>query len=61
MRGTLHLFPAAELPTWVAAFRQRQWPRFTPAWEKYHGVTPDDLRRITDAVGDAAGPNAHPG
>ena len=52
MRGTLHLFPAAELPTWVAAFRQRQWPRFTPAWEKYHGVTPDDLRRITDAVGE---------
>jgi hypothetical protein len=51
MRGTLHLFPADELPTWVAAFRQRQWPRFTPAWEKYHGVTPDDLRRITEAVG----------
>jgi hypothetical protein len=51
MRGTLHLFPAAELPTWVAAFRQRQWPRFTPGWERYHGVTADDLRRITDAVG----------
>jgi hypothetical protein len=52
MRGTLHYFPASELPSWVAAFRQRQWPRFTPAWEKYHGVTPDDLRRITDAVGE---------
>jgi hypothetical protein len=52
MRGTLHYFPAGELPSWVAAFRQRQWPRFTPAWEKYHGVTPDDLRRITDAVGE---------
>jgi DNA glycosylase AlkZ-like len=52
MRGTLHLFPAAELPLWVAAFKQRQWPRFTPAWEKYHGVKPDDLRRITAAVGD---------
>jgi hypothetical protein len=51
MRGTLHLFPADELPTWVAAFRQRQWPRFTPGWERYHGVTADDLRRITDAVG----------
>jgi Winged helix DNA-binding domain len=47
MRGTLHLFPAAELPLWVAAFKQRQWPRFTPASEKYHGVKPDDLRRIT--------------
>jgi hypothetical protein len=52
MRGTLHLFPSAELPLWVAAFKQRQWPRFTPAWEKYHGVKPDDLRRITAAVGD---------
>jgi hypothetical protein len=26
-------------------------PRFTPGWEKNHGVTADDLRRITDAVG----------
>jgi hypothetical protein len=52
MRGTLHLFPSAELPLWVAAFKQRQWPRFTPAWEKYYGVKPDDLRRITAAVGD---------
>ena len=52
MRGTLHLFPSAELPLWVAAFTQRQWPRFTPAWEKYHGVKPDDLRAITAAVGD---------
>jgi Winged helix DNA-binding domain len=52
MRGTLHLFPAAELPLWVAAFKQRQWPRFTPAWEKYYGVKPDDLRRITAAIGE---------
>ncbi|HEY9376537.1 MAG TPA: winged helix DNA-binding domain-containing protein, partial [Jiangellaceae bacterium] len=52
MRGTLHLFPAAELPLWVAAFKQRQWPRFTPAWEKYYGVKPDDMRRITAAVGE---------
>jgi hypothetical protein len=52
MRGTLHLFPAAELPLWVAAFQQRQWPRFTPAWEKYYGIKPDDLRRITAAIGE---------
>ena len=52
MRGTLHLFPSAELPLWVAAFKQRQWPRFTPAWEKYHGIKPDDLRLITAAVGE---------
>ena len=52
MRGTLHLFPSAELPLWVAAFTRRQWPRFTPAWEKSHGVKPDDLRAITAAVGE---------
>ncbi len=52
MRGTLHLFPAAELPLWLRAFKQRQWPRFTPGWERYHGVQPDDLRRITAAVGE---------
>ncbi|MGH3716801.1 MAG: winged helix DNA-binding domain-containing protein [Micromonosporaceae bacterium] len=52
MRGTLHLFPAAELPTWVAAFRSRQWPPFTPAWERYHGVTPDELRDVTGAIGE---------
>lgn len=52
MRGTLHLFPAAELPTWVAAFRSRQWPRFSPAWERYHGVTPDELRAVTEAIGE---------
>jgi Winged helix DNA-binding domain len=52
MRGTLHLFPAAELPLWVAAFKRRQWPRFTPGWEKYHGVKADDRRRITAAIGE---------
>lgn len=52
MRGTLHLFPAAELPLWVAAFSNRQWPKFTPAWERYHGVTPDELRAVTGAIGD---------
>lgn len=52
MRGTLHLFPATELPLLTAAFRQRQWPKFTPSWEKYHGVTGDELRHITAAVGE---------
>jgi Winged helix DNA-binding domain len=52
MRGTLHLFPSEELSLWVAAFKQRQWPRFTPAWEQYYGVKPEDLRRITTAVGE---------
>ncbi|HEX2403441.1 MAG TPA: crosslink repair DNA glycosylase YcaQ family protein, partial [Acidimicrobiia bacterium] len=38
MRGTLHLLPAAELGTWIAALRQRPW-KITPGWERYHGVT----------------------
>ena len=52
MRGTLHLFPADELPLWVAAFSTRQWPRFSPSWERYHEVTPDELRAVTEAIGE---------
>lgn len=52
MRGTLHLFPTAEFPALVAAFAQRQWPKFTPGWEKYHGITGDDVRLVTEAVGE---------
>ncbi|MGH8872341.1 MAG: winged helix DNA-binding domain-containing protein [Acidimicrobiia bacterium] len=49
MRGTLHLLPADELGTWIAALRQREW-RITPAWEKYHGVTKAQLEAITAAI-----------
>lgn len=52
MRGTLHLFPTDELPLLVAAFTQRQYPKLTPSWEKYHGISVDDLRRVTAAIGD---------
>lgn len=52
MRGTLHLFPSDELPLYVAAFRQRQWPKIPPSWEKHHGISGDDLRRITAAIGE---------
>ncbi|WP_162606152.1 winged helix DNA-binding domain-containing protein [Jiangella asiatica] len=52
MRGTLHLFPSAELPLLTAAFSQRQFPKLTPAWERYHGVSGDDLRRVTDVIGE---------
>ncbi|WP_169738924.1 winged helix DNA-binding domain-containing protein [Jiangella gansuensis] len=52
MRGTLHLFPAEELPLLVAAFAQRQFPKLTPAWERYHGITGADLRRVTDVIGE---------
>ena len=52
MRGTLHLLPADELPLWHAALGTS--PRFLkPArWEKYFGITIDELDRLTAAVGE---------
>ena len=49
MRGTLHLLPAGELPLWHAALGTR--PRYLrPAvWQKYFGLTIEELDRLTDA------------
>jgi winged helix DNA-binding protein len=56
MRGTLHLLPADELPTWVAALRAKeQAARRGQAWERYHGISAADLARITTAVGEIVG------
>ncbi len=56
MRGTLHLLPADELPTWVAALRvKEQAARRGQAWERYHGIRVAELARITDAVGEVLG------
>jgi hypothetical protein len=56
MRGTLHLLPADELPTWVAALRAKeQTARRSRAWERYHGVTVAQLAEITAAVGEIVG------
>jgi Winged helix DNA-binding domain len=49
MRRTLHLLPAAEIGTWIAALRQRPW-KITPGWEKYHGVTKSQLGALTEAI-----------
>jgi hypothetical protein len=49
MRGTLHLLPASEIGTWIAALRQRPW-KITPGWEKYHGVTKSQLAALTEAI-----------
>lgn len=52
MRGTLHLLPADEYPLWQAAFST--YDHFLkPAWSRAFGLTPDELERLTDAVGDA--------
>lgn len=56
MRGTLHLMPAAELDLWVAALSDRESRRrFPPSWERAHGVRPDQLHAVTDAVGEVLG------
>lgn len=52
MRGTLHLFPADELPLFISAFAQRQWPRLSPSQQKAVGISSDDLRRMTAAIGE---------
>jgi len=53
MRGTLHLLPADELPVWHAALgTSRRYLR--PAqWQKYFGITLEELDRLTDAVAAA--------
>jgi winged helix DNA-binding protein len=53
MRGTLHLLPANELPLWHAALSTS--PRYLkPAlWQKYFGITLEELDRLTDAVAAA--------
>jgi hypothetical protein len=52
MRGTLHLLPSDEIPTWVTALRakERQAKRGS-AWERYHGLTVEQLNSVTETVG----------
>jgi hypothetical protein len=53
MRGTLHLLPANELSLWHAALsRSRRYLR-AAAWQKYFGITLEELDRLTEAVGTA--------
>lgn len=49
VRGTLHLLPAADLPTWTAALGTRSFPR-PPSWYAYHHVTAEDMAAIEAAV-----------
>jgi hypothetical protein len=53
MRGTLHLLPARELSPWHAALAtNRRYLRAAP-WQKYYGLTIEDLERLTEAVATA--------
>ena len=54
LRGTLHLIPADEVPTWMAANRLR-----FPAEERRYaalGMDIANLRRLADAISDCVGP-----
>lgn len=52
MRGTLHLLPSDELATWVSALRAKeQGAHRGKAWERYHGITVEQLNSITETVG----------
>jgi hypothetical protein len=53
MRGTLHLLPADELPLWHAALGTS--PRYLreAAWQKYFGITLEELDRLTEAIAAA--------
>lgn len=49
MRGTLHLLPAADLPTWTAALGTRTFAR-PPSWYEYHRVTAEDMAVLEATV-----------
>ncbi|HEX8230632.1 MAG TPA: winged helix DNA-binding domain-containing protein [Chloroflexia bacterium] len=49
MRGTLHLLPAREFPTYVAALRTRHGYR-RASWLKYFNMTLEDMDAIIEGV-----------
>jgi hypothetical protein len=53
MRGTLHLLPADELPLWHAVLSTSRRYLRPAAWQKYFGITIEELDRLTDAVAAA--------
>jgi hypothetical protein len=53
MRGTLHLLPADELPLWHAALGTSRRYLKPAQWQKYFGLSIEELDRLTEAVGRA--------
>ncbi|NPV07407.1 MAG: winged helix DNA-binding domain-containing protein [Anaerolineae bacterium] len=49
MRGTLHLLPSAEYPTWQAALSTYRHPE-RGYWQRYFGVTPEQLERLLEVI-----------
>src|ERR687894_666795 len=53
MRGTLHLLPSDELPTWVAAQGVLK-PRYHAAsWQRYYGLTREEAEAMLAAIAEA--------
>src|SRR5258706_14082369 len=50
MRGTLHLLPADELPLWHAPLSTSRRDMNSASWQKYFGITLEELDRLTEAV-----------
>jgi hypothetical protein len=53
MRGTLHLLPADELPLWHAALSTSRRYLKPALWQKYFGITIEELDCLTEAVAAA--------
>lgn len=51
-RGTVHLFPADELPLWTAALRANPTPSETRRLA-HMGLAPDQMEAVIAAIGDA--------
>ena len=53
MRGTLHLLPADELPTWVAAQGVLKPRHHAKSWQKYYGLTYEEAEAMLAAIREA--------
>src|SRR5947207_7707060 len=53
MRGTLHLLPANELPLWHAALGTSRRYLKAALWQKYFGITLDELDHLNEAIAAA--------
>jgi hypothetical protein len=50
-RGTLHLLPARNLPTWMAALHAV--PDYTAMWRELAGLSPEQIAELVEATGKA--------
>jgi hypothetical protein len=53
MRGTLHLLPADELSTWVAAQGVLKPRNHAKSWQKYYGLTYEEAEAMLAAIPEA--------